>query len=763
MLGRFRLLSLAAFINTLVKRMHVSGPFLVCVPLSTITHWQREFVGWTGLNTIVYHGSALDRERIRQHEFAYEQDRPASVGSNAVYLRRCEPYQKKGPPWMATVVITTPEMMVADDWAELAAVRWEVLVVDEAHRLKNHNSKLAQNLRRKEFQFAYRLLLTGTPIQNDVKEFWTLMNFIDPDSYDDIDVFLEKYGDIKSKEKIDDLHEAIRPYILRRLKEDVEKSVPPKEETLIEVELTIAQKQYYRALYEKNVQFLHKNKKKALDGPSLNNLAMQLRKCCNHLFLLNGVEEEIRSREQGDIDEGDFVTRSSGKLVLLDKLLPRLKEKGHRVLVFSQFKIMLDILEDYLNARRFGFERIDGSITGHKRQAAIDRFQDAQSKDPPFVMLLSTRAGGVGINLTAADTCIIFDSDWNPQNDVQAMARCHRIGQTKDVKVYRLLTRKTYEMQMFHLSSLKMGLDQAVLTGFESGSSGEGAMSKEEVERLLRHGAYDIFNEDKAGTAEAESNDFIQQDIDSILERRSRKVVHENTGSGSAAAGGTFSKASFVNTKASSVGGINHETKEDVDINDPDFWTKMVGDAKPEAEESILKPRQRKQTNYNENLLEKSILRSSSFGDDDSGSSSSDGDSDDSAEDPDSANQERARWGGHKPSNWKRTQADNVLALVEARGYGLLPWEEFVERLPKDCRTIGQTEVSNIICCRIEVNVFVNLVVLTLLVPDMILRSIGWHGRWCCWLFVKFLQWMQRQSPRRLSARGIAMGTGWAI
>jgi SNF2 family DNA or RNA helicase len=209
---------------------------------------------------------------------------------------------------------------------------------------------------------------------------------------------MENYGDMKSKEKIDDLHEKIRPYILRRLKEDVEKSVPPKEETLIEVELTILQKQYYRALYEKNVAFLHKNKKKALDGPSLNNLAMQLRKCCNHLFLLNGVEEEARKDQMkdGSLSEAEFLVRGSGKLVLLDKLLPRLREKGHRVLVFSQFKIMLDILEDYLSLRSMKFERIDGSITGHKRQQAIDRFQKPETQDPPFIMLLSTRAGGVG-------------------------------------------------------------------------------------------------------------------------------------------------------------------------------------------------------------------------------------------------------------------------------------------------------------------------------------------------------------------------------
>jgi chromodomain-helicase-DNA-binding protein 7 len=199
------------------------------------------------------------------------------------------------------------------------------------------------------------------------------------------------------------------------LKEDVEKSVPPKEETLIEVELTTLQKQYYRALYEKNIQFLHRNKKKSLDGPSLNNLAMQLRKCCNHPFLLNGVEEEIREEEKAsEMSEGDFLVKFSGKLVLLDKLLPRLRENGHRVLIFSQFKIMLDILEDYFSERNFKAERIDGSITGKKRQMAIDRFQapETEAKEAPFIMMLSTRAGGVGINLTAAGRCGDIHCRW---------------------------------------------------------------------------------------------------------------------------------------------------------------------------------------------------------------------------------------------------------------------------------------------------------------------------------------------------------------
>ncbi len=400
-MGLGKTIQTAAYVYMVNTALCCRGPFLIVAPLSTIPHWQREFDGWTGMNTIVYHGSANDREVIREYEFAFECDRPrGGIGFNQRYLKKCHgrSASRAEKIWMTQVVITTPEMLVTDDFSELKEVKWEILIVDEAHRLKNHNSKLALNLRSDGFNFKHSVLLTGTPIQNNMNEVWTLMNFVDPLQFGDCDEFMEKYGDMKSKESVDGLHGVIRPYILRRLKEDVEKSVPPKEETLIEVELTFVQKQYYRALYEKNVQFLHKDVKKALDGPSLNNLAMQLRKCCNHPFLLNGVEEKIKEgKEHESMDEeADFLVKSSGKLVLLDKLLPKLKQNGHRLLIFSQFKIMLNILEDYLALRKFKFERIDGSITGKKRQMAIDRFQAKSSMESSFIMLLSTRAGGVG-------------------------------------------------------------------------------------------------------------------------------------------------------------------------------------------------------------------------------------------------------------------------------------------------------------------------------------------------------------------------------
>lgn len=433
-MGLGKTLQTVSFVNYLKNTLKKDGPYLIIAPLSTIPHWQREFVNWTDLNTIIYHGSAEDREYAREFEFAYEEDRPGKVAPNRSFLKACHPrnYKSWQRNWSIDVVITTPEMLIAEDFQELSHVSWEVLVVDEAHRMKSTKSKLGVNLKSNRFDFKHKLLLTGTPIQNNMAEMWCLMNIIDSEAFSNQDAFLEKYGDMKDKEAIDSLHDLIRPYILRRLKEDVEKSVPPKEETIIEVELTSVQKQYYRALYEKNISFLNKKNKKSLDGPSLMNLAMELRKCCNHTFLIKGAENTLRKAELAslsntkDFNEAEFLVKASGKLVLLDKLLPHLKANGHRVLMFSQFKIMLDIIEDYLELRQFKFERIDGSITGLKRQRAIDRYQapllnpSGDQSKAPFIMLISTKAGGVGINLTAADTCIIFDSDWNPQSDLQA-------------------------------------------------------------------------------------------------------------------------------------------------------------------------------------------------------------------------------------------------------------------------------------------------------------------------------------------------------
>ena len=234
----------------------------------------------------------------------------------------------------------------------------------------------------------------------------------------------------------------------------------------LQVELTTIQKKLYRAILERNFAFLSKGATSSANVPNLMNTMMELRKCCNHPFLITGAEEKVLAEHNLSMHEktpkhATVMIDASGKLVLIHKLLPKLKANGHKVLVFSQMVRCLDILEDYLVHMRYPYERIDGRVRGNLRQAAIDRFSKPDSDR--FVFLLCTRAGGLGINLTAADTVIIFDSDWNPQNDIQAQARCHRIGQSRSVKVYRLITRNSYEREMFDRASMKLGLDKAVL------------------------------------------------------------------------------------------------------------------------------------------------------------------------------------------------------------------------------------------------------------------------------------------------------------
>ena len=391
------------------------------------------------MNAIVYHGNSTSRGFIQKYEWNYP--------------------GMKGPPFKWHALITTYET-VLQDATKLRSINWRVIVVDEAHRLKNRNSKLVDEL--SSFQSEHRVLLTGTPIQNNSLEVWALLNFLEPKQFPSEEEFAKDFGSVTDVDTVEKLKALLRPFLLRRLKEDVEKTIPAKEETIISVELTRVQKKWYRALFEKNFSFLSKGAK-SNNVANLRNIVMELRKCCNHPYLVKGVEQ-IEMADVDSHDEGAMMkhlVEASGKMVLVDKLLPALKKQGHRVLIFSQMVRVLDILEDYLLAKRWGYERIDGHVRGNDRQQAIDRYCKPDSDK--FVFLLCTRAGGQGINLTVADTVIIYDSDWNPQNDVQAQARCHRIGQQTEVKVYRLITRATYEQEMFDRASKKLGLDQAVL------------------------------------------------------------------------------------------------------------------------------------------------------------------------------------------------------------------------------------------------------------------------------------------------------------
>ncbi|XP_037668365.1 chromodomain-helicase-DNA-binding protein 6 isoform X3 [Choloepus didactylus] len=559
----------------------IHGPFLIIAPLSTITNWEREFRTWTEMNAIVYHGSQISRQMIQQYEMVYR-DAQGNPLSGVFKFH---------------VVITTFEMILAD-CPELKKIHWSCVIIDEAHRLKNRNCKLLEGL--KLMSLEHKVLLTGTPLQNSVEELFSLLNFLEPSQFPSETAFLEEFGDLKTEEQVKKLQSILKPMMLRRLKDDVEKNLAPKQETIIEVELTNIQKKYYRAILEKNFSFLTKGANQH-NMPNLINTMMELRKCCNHPYLINGAEEKILEdfRKTHSPDASDFqlqaMIQAAGKLVLIDKLLPKLIAGGHKVLIFSQMVRCLDILEDYLIQRRYTYERIDGRVRGNLRQAAIDRFCKPDSDR--FVFLLCTRAGGLGINLTAADTCIIFDSDWNPQNDLQAQARCHRIGQSKAVKVYRLITRNSYEREMFDKASLKLGLDKAVLQDINRKGSTNGVqqLSKMEVEDLLRKGAYGALMDE-----EDEGSKFCEEDIDQILQRRTHTITIQSEGKGS-----TFAKASFVASG----------NRTDISLDDPNFWQKWAKiaeldtEAKNEKESLVIdRPRVRKQTKHYNSFEEDELM-----------------------------------------------------------------------------------------------------------------------------------------------------------
>jgi superfamily II DNA or RNA helicase len=499
-MGLGKTMQSVAFMKFLHDVAHVRGPTLVIAPLSTLAHWQREIEACTDLNCVIYHGDDESRRIIRAREWWFKED-------GARQLRRLRITK-------FNVLLTTYEVFMSDA-AVLQRMRWPLLIVDEAQRLKNASSRFYQQADRLKTEF--RLLLSGTPIQNNLSELWSLLHFLARREFASEAAFLDKYGHITggatapapmgpNEGSLTTLNDLIRPYLLRRNKANVEKALKPLRETVVHVSLTPLQKKYYKAVFDRNAGILHAVARRSTGGmvPSLMNISMQLRKCCNHPFMVEGAEEshvadvlaEVRLRRAQELaaiedpaaraaaeaehraaELGDRLAAPSGKLKLLDKLLPRLRRDGHRVLIFSQFKQMLDILEDYCAARGFLSERIDGSVHGNQRQAAIDRFSAPGSES--FVFLLSTRAGGVGINLTAADTVIIFDSDWNPQQDVQAQARAHRIGQKKEVRVFRVLTKGTYEQHVFDSARRKLELERAVMRNVTKNVSDAGDTAPE--------------------------------------------------------------------------------------------------------------------------------------------------------------------------------------------------------------------------------------------------------------------------------------------
>lgn len=493
-MGLGKTVSACAFISALYVEFKAHLPCLVLVPLSTMPNWFAEFALWApDLNVVEYHGCAKARSIIRQHEWH---------ASNPNEL------SKKTTAYKFNVLLTTYEMVLAD-YSHLRGVSWEVLVVDEGHRLKNSGSKLFSLLN--TFSFQHRVLLTGTPLQNNIGEMFNLLNFLQPASFPSLSSFEEKFNDLTTAEKVEELKKLVSPHMLRRLKKDAMQNIPPKTERMVPVELSSIQAEYYRAMLTKNYQIL-RNIGKGVPQQSMLNIVMQLRKVCNHPYLIQGTEPDSGSVEFLH----EMRIKASAKLTLLHSMLRILHKEGHRVLIFSQMTKLLDILEDYL-AIEFGpktYERVDGTVSVTDRQAAIARFNQDKSR---FVFLLSTRSCGLGINLATADTVIIYDSDFNPHADIQAMNRAHRIGQSKRLLVYRLVVRASVEERILQLAKKKLMLDQLFVN--KSGS-------QKEVEDILKWGTEELFNDGpNADGKDAGENKSNKDEAVLDIEHKHRKRV----------------------------------------------------------------------------------------------------------------------------------------------------------------------------------------------------------------------------------------------
>ncbi len=462
---------------------NVNGPHMVLVPKSTLANWMNEFKKWCPTLRAV----CLIGDQETRNKFIRETMMPGS--------------------W--DVVVTSYEMLLREK-SVFKKFNWKYMVIDEAHRIKNEESKLSMVVR--EIKTSNRLLLTGTPLQNNLHELWALLNFLLPEvfsSSEDFDEWFNTNSCLGDDTLVKRLHGVLKPFLLRRLKADVEKSLLPKKEVKMYVGMSNMQRDYYTKILMKDIDIVNGAGK--VEKMRLQNILMQLRKCVNHPYLFDGAEPGP------PYTTDEHIIQNSGKMVLLDKLLPKLQEQGSRVLIFTQMTRILDILEDYCWFRRYSYCRIDGQTPHEDRDRQIQEYNEEGSEK--FVFMLSTRAGGLGINLYTADIVVLYDSDWNPQMDLQAMDRAHRIGQKKQVKVFRLVSENTVDEKIVERAAVKLRLDRMVIQQGRLVDNKQN-MGKDEMLNIIRHGAKQVFN--------TKESDIIDEDIEKILASGEARTEEEN-------------------------------------------------------------------------------------------------------------------------------------------------------------------------------------------------------------------------------------------
>ncbi|KAI9333127.1 hypothetical protein BDR26DRAFT_912331 [Obelidium mucronatum] len=603
-MGLGKTVQIVSFINALFTE-HNLYPFIILAPSITIGHWLDEFRKWAPeIVAVHFTGNKTDRTMIRDYEVL-------------------PPKGSTGGRYRFHVLLANYELMMNES-SLFKDIPFAALVCDEGHRLKNDESKTFRNLMR-DIKVKHKVVLSGTPLQNNMRELFNLMNFLDSETWTDTKDLASRFGieNIKDDDSIiPKIHEYLRPYFLRRTKKEVLTFLPPKAEVVVPIQLTVVQKELYKAVLAKNFSLLRSigvqgNGEKA--AAPLKNILMELRKICNHPYLASSSNLEPPNATDAELHK--LMVDACGKFVLLQPMLRKLKDTGHRVLLFSQFKIALDIIEDFLEGEGYKYQRIDGDTATSSRHAMITKFNDPASED--FIFLLTTRTGGTGINLTSADTVIIYDSDWNPHQDIQAVARVHRIGQTRPVLIYKLCTRDTIEESVLERSTSKLVLDKIVV-----GAMKEEDVNTKELSSVLKFGAKKLFEENNADDADAAGAKYDEAAVDKLLDRdgiiaeeeAKAKAIEEaataamNGDGTSAPKPMSFSFAKIwthevaeETTNQSDAGTAEAAVPADEqpsEQEDKDFWDKLLKDRLEQArlleESAVLGKRQRKSVNYSE-------------------------------------------------------------------------------------------------------------------------------------------------------------------
>ncbi|KAI0652071.1 SNF2 family N-terminal domain-containing protein [Trametes meyenii] len=547
-MGLGKTVQIVTFIGYLAKAFECF-PALVVVPNSTITNWVREFERWApNLRVVPFYGESKSREIIKQYELFHPH--PASGTTGAKYH----------------VLVTTYETVTnAKEFAPVfkKTPRWEILVVDEGQRLKSDASLIFKRL--KELNSFQRVIMTGTPLNNNIRELFNLMNFLDPDEWRDLEALSKQYEEL-TDELVKDLHVRLKPYFLRRIKSEV-LQLPPKNEVIVPVSMAPLQKEIYRSILSQNLEVLRSlaegtgasKNSNALTKSNMNNMLMQLRKCIQHPYL---VSETIEPRGLSPQETHDRLVAASAKLRFLKTLLPKLKARGHRVLLFSQFVIALDVIEDFLLGEGIKYLRLDGNTKQHERQKGMDEFNKPGSD--VFIYLLTTRAGGVGINLWSADTVIIFDPDFNPhQVCIPAIARAHRFGQKKTVLVFKLMVKDSAEERIMQTGKKKLVLDHLIVQKMDESGT------KEDVQSILMFGAKALFEENEESAAR--EIHYSEHDIDNLIEKTEKEGDEVEPESG---AGSLFAFAKVWSADKEGLEDLPDEAPEN--LQEADSWAKAL-------------------------------------------------------------------------------------------------------------------------------------------------------------------------------------------